>query len=213
MGFSGGSDGEESACNAGDLGWIPGSGRSPGERNGNPLQYSCLGNPMDRGAQGLLVGYWNFPDKNIGAACHFLLQRIFPTQGSNLHPLHVLHWQADSFPWCHLGNMLATLRYLKNHIRHFICSNKKKTGLCVEMTRRQISALQWFLQKWNSCYWKYSKRDWKIPLRTAYNRHLQCGSEPNCTDFQTWTCTGNTGGRWRQDLRKCRFWEADLGWC
>ena len=39
-----------SACNAGDLGLIPGSGRSPEERNGNPLQYSCLENPMDRGA-------------------------------------------------------------------------------------------------------------------------------------------------------------------
>ena len=39
-----------SACNAGDLGSIPGSGRSPGEENGNPFQYSCLENPMDRGA-------------------------------------------------------------------------------------------------------------------------------------------------------------------
>ena len=44
------SDGKESACNAGDLGSIPGSGRSPGEGNGHPLQYSCLENPMDRGA-------------------------------------------------------------------------------------------------------------------------------------------------------------------
>ena len=42
---------KESACNAGDLGSIPGSGRSPGEGNGNPLQYSCLENSMDRGAQ------------------------------------------------------------------------------------------------------------------------------------------------------------------
>ena len=50
LGFSGGSDSEESACNAGNLGSIPKLGRSPGERNGNPLQYSCLGNPMDRGA-------------------------------------------------------------------------------------------------------------------------------------------------------------------
>ena len=41
---------KESACNAGDPGLIPGSGRSPGEGNGNPLQYSCLGNAMDRGA-------------------------------------------------------------------------------------------------------------------------------------------------------------------
>ena len=46
--FLGGSDGKESSCNAGDLGSIFGSGRSPGEGNGNPLQYSCLGNPMDR---------------------------------------------------------------------------------------------------------------------------------------------------------------------
>ena len=50
--FWDGSAGEESACNAGDAGYkrsIPGTGRSPGEGNGNPLQYSCLGNPMDRG--------------------------------------------------------------------------------------------------------------------------------------------------------------------
>ena len=42
-------------ANAGDLGLIPGSGRSPGGGNGNPLQYSCLGNPMDRGAWGATV--------------------------------------------------------------------------------------------------------------------------------------------------------------
>ena len=50
IGFLGSSDGKESACNAGDLGSIPGSGRSSGEGNGNPLQYSCLEKPMDRGA-------------------------------------------------------------------------------------------------------------------------------------------------------------------
>ena len=49
-GFPSGSDGKESAGNAGDLGSIPGSGRSPGEGNGNPLQQSCLENPMDGGA-------------------------------------------------------------------------------------------------------------------------------------------------------------------
>ena len=48
--FPGGSDGKESACNAGDPGLIPGLGRCPGEGNGNPLQYSYLENPMDRGA-------------------------------------------------------------------------------------------------------------------------------------------------------------------
>ena len=50
LGFPGGSDGKESACNVGDPGSIPGWARSPGEGNGNPLQYSCLENPMDRGA-------------------------------------------------------------------------------------------------------------------------------------------------------------------
>ena len=47
VGFPGGSDGKASACNAGDLGSIPGSGRSHGEGNGNPLQSSCLENSMD----------------------------------------------------------------------------------------------------------------------------------------------------------------------
>ena len=50
MVFPGGSDGKESACYARDLGLIPRSGKSPGEGNGNPLQYSCLENSLDRGA-------------------------------------------------------------------------------------------------------------------------------------------------------------------
>ena len=57
QGFPGGSAGKESACNAGDLGSIPGLGRSPGEGNGYPLQYSGLENPMDGGAFGPLAGY------------------------------------------------------------------------------------------------------------------------------------------------------------
>ena len=50
QGFPGGSDGKESACHAGDVRLIPGLGRSPGEGNGHPLQYSCLENSIDRGA-------------------------------------------------------------------------------------------------------------------------------------------------------------------
>ena len=53
MGFPHSSVGKEFACNAGDPGSVPGLRRSPGEGNGNPLQYSCLENPMDRGAGGL----------------------------------------------------------------------------------------------------------------------------------------------------------------
>ena len=54
-GIPGSSDGKESACSAGDLGLIPGLGRFPGEGNGNPLQYSCLENLMDRGAWWITV--------------------------------------------------------------------------------------------------------------------------------------------------------------
>ena len=53
-GFLGGSDGKVSACNAGDQGSVPGSGGSLGEGNGNPLQYSCLQNSMDKRS---LLGY------------------------------------------------------------------------------------------------------------------------------------------------------------
>ena len=62
MGFPDVSDGKESACNAEDLHSTPGSGRSPGEGNGNPLQYSCLDNSMDRG----LAGYspWGHKEFN-----------------------------------------------------------------------------------------------------------------------------------------------------
>ena len=62
VGFLGGSDGKESACDEGDLGSIPGSGRSPGGGHGNPLQYSCLENPPGQepgGIQSMGPQSWN----------------------------------------------------------------------------------------------------------------------------------------------------------
>ena len=72
LGFPGGSEGKESACSAGDPGSIPGSGRSPEEGIGYPLQYSCLENSMDRGA-------WR-------ATVHGVAKSR--TQLSNFHSLH-----------------------------------------------------------------------------------------------------------------------------
>ena len=60
--YSGGSDGKESACNAGDSGSIPWSGRSPGEGNGYPLQYSCLENPMDCRVHGVTKSWTQLSD-------------------------------------------------------------------------------------------------------------------------------------------------------
>ena len=66
VGFPGGSDGKESTCNAGDLGSNPGSGRPPGEGNGNPLQSSsCLENPMDGGAWQAGYSLWGYKELDM----------------------------------------------------------------------------------------------------------------------------------------------------
>ena len=86
MGFLCGLAGKESACNVGDLGSIPGLGRSPGEGNSNPLQHSCPGNPMDKGTwQAIVHGVANltisFMDHAFGIVlkshCHTLSHLSF----------------------------------------------------------------------------------------------------------------------------------------
>ena len=75
MGFPGGSEGKASACNAGDLGSIPGLERSPGGGNGNPLQYSCLENPVDGEAcrlQSMVVySLWGCKELDTTERLHF----------------------------------------------------------------------------------------------------------------------------------------------
>ena len=68
----GGSDGKASACSAGDLGSIPGSGRSAGEGNGNPVQYSCLENSVDRGAWCATVSPWGCKESDTTERLHSL---------------------------------------------------------------------------------------------------------------------------------------------
>ena len=70
--------GKESAPNAGDLGSIPGSGRSPGEGNDNPLQYSCLENPMDRGA-------WQATVHGVARVGHDLVTKLPPKEKLSPH--------------------------------------------------------------------------------------------------------------------------------
>ena len=150
---------QETACNVGDPGSIPRSGRSPGRGHGNPLQHSCLENSIGRGAwQATVCGvtesdmtervththtdvllvnvyvlvaqscptlcnpmdcspsafsvYRIFPGRNTEVGCHFLLQGIFLTQGSNSHLFHLLHWQVDSLPVGSPGKSLLTPSYL-----------------------------------------------------------------------------------------------------
>ena len=90
QGFPGGSEGRVSACNVGDLDSIPRSGRSPGEGNGNPLQYPCLENPLDRGA-------WYSPpghrESDTTEWLHFTYSFLF-FSGFLLYTL-LLHFQGD----------------------------------------------------------------------------------------------------------------------
>ena len=80
-----GSDCKESACNVGDLGLIPGSERSPGEGNGNPLQYSCLENPMHRGA------WW--------ATVHGVTKESDTTEQLTHTHTHVVCWRCTEEYW------------------------------------------------------------------------------------------------------------------
>ena len=88
MGFAGDSVVKYANASAEDAGLIPGSERSPAEANGNPLQSSCLGNPMDRRA-------WRAAVHGVteSQAQQLLVGSLFPDQVSNLHPLH---WKVKS---------------------------------------------------------------------------------------------------------------------
>jgi len=97
-GFPGGSDSKESACNAGDLGSIPGLERSPGGGHDNPLQYSCLENPVDRGAW-RDCSPWGRKESDTTerlsthTACEASLIELFQLQGSS-QPVTVNFWWA-----------------------------------------------------------------------------------------------------------------------
>ena len=122
LGFPGGSEGKESVCNAGDLGSICGSGRSPGEGNGYPLQYSCLENPMDRGAwQVQSIGsqrvrhsratnfHFFFPPPNLSSMDHLSL--------TNLESLDL--WRIIPWKICHIS--FVTIRAQNGNASQWKC--------------------------------------------------------------------------------------------
>ena len=125
VGFPGGSEAKASACNAGDLGSIPGSGRSSGEGNGNPLQYSCLENPMDRGA------WW--------ATVHGVAKS--QTRLSDFTSLHFKHSISDS---CSLPCCYYCYQYLLRGVSistkysGFIHHGFKTSWLCLSINKLAI---------------------------------------------------------------------------
>ena len=77
MGFPSGSDSKESACSVGDPGSVPGLGRSPGEGNGNPLQYSCLENPMNREAWQATYSPWGLKESDMTEQLHYQMPTVY----------------------------------------------------------------------------------------------------------------------------------------
>ena len=68
---------------------------------------------------------WNFPGKNTGVCCHFLLQGIFLTQESNPYLLHLLHWQRNSLPLCHLGSPSVSSNQGLDQFYNFLGAEEK----------------------------------------------------------------------------------------
>ena len=133
-GFPGGSGSKESAWNAGDLGSIPGLGRSPGGKSGNPLQYSCLENPCGQRSlaghsprglkesdttEGLSTAstdsslHGDSPGNNTGVGCHSLLQGIFPTQDQTQVSL-IASWFFTS--WTTRGAIIKQTKRIQNFL-------------------------------------------------------------------------------------------------
>ena len=117
MGFLGGSEGKESACNAGNPSSIPGSGRSPGEGNGNPLQYSCLENPTDRGA------WW----VTVHIISSVLLRKPFLLSHVSLQPL----------PWIS-APLMAELPEALSECLCFLVSPSLLNPFCPELALSQL---------------------------------------------------------------------------
>ena len=99
QGFRRGSDGQEFSCNVGDLGSIPGLGRSPRGGHGNPLQYSCLENAMDRGAWWATVHGVAKSQTRLSDFTFFLNKRILKIRTSLFEIWYQLYWASPVAQW------------------------------------------------------------------------------------------------------------------
>ena len=118
-GFPGGSEVKASACNEGDLSSIPGSGRSPGEGNGNPLQYSCLENPMDGGAWWATVHgvakSWTQLSDFTSLRCH------------SSYVSDMCEWSSFHY---HCGNNVCLLNFLSHKVTGVLGQAKGSCIIC-----------------------------------------------------------------------------------
>ena len=149
--------GKESACNAGDLGLVPGLGRSPGEENGNPLQYSFLENPMDRGAWQATVPWvtrvghnlgtkpppyhwWNHLNQEDRSKCRSQgnLATDCPLGTWFCQPPVIRH---SGFPWISCPRYRWNYNYSKAHFTNKMAQNS--VGINLNSYRREESFYEW----------------------------------------------------------------------
>ena len=117
----GGSDGKESACNAGDPGSIPGPGRSPGEGNGKPLQYSCLENSLDRGTWQTTVHGVAKIQKRLGEFHFFICFKYTMQRFSIFYRLCPIESQYQIWLYSLLCNIsLVLIYFMHNSLYHLI---------------------------------------------------------------------------------------------
>ena len=133
MGFPGGSEVKASACNAGDLGLIPGLGRSPGEGNGNPLQYSCRENPMGRGTKYCKIELISYTSKVMLKILQAKLQQYvnheFPDVQAGFRKGRVTRDQIASILW-----IIKKAREFQKHI-YFCFIDYAKAFDCLTTTK------------------------------------------------------------------------------
>ena len=182
QGFPGGSGGKESTCNAGDLSSVPGSGRSSGEGNGYPLQYSCLENPMDRGA------WW--------ATIHRVAN-----SGARLPWLSMHTWLIIFHGKCHKKrNQRIILKKI------FLLEIWWIVAIWVGVQITSIRRQRGWSDYWSPCR-LLSPPAYQILM--CYRQRLALGRE--CTE-SSWGCEswrGPQGWSWKPPTFKCQMWAVE----
>ena len=112
---------------------------------------------------------WDSPGKNPGVCCHCFLQGIFPTQGSNLRLLHLLHWQANSLPLSLLGfPKLIILPSNSKGFPDFLHMAHEKNDLCIHMLLLLFSRVRFFVTPWTAAH----KAPWSFTVSWTLLRFM-----------------------------------------
>ena len=218
MGFPGGSDGKESACNARDRGLIPGLGRSPGEGNGYPLPYSCLENPKDRGAwratvHGFAKSRIRLSDFHslIHIQTHNLVQTLMFTWVTRITGMCV-HIELLSLHSSAVGTAWDPVSWRARYIHHSQWAKCQTLNYCLTFAWPTVSPIWWTIS-----YLKYFR---DLQLRFCCNNksqsnNLSCAHIHHVVSVSA-SCLGDIPGppshsQVPGSARRGRLWQDERG--